>query len=179
MTEQTSPPPPGSQFSTPTSSPPTGTAEAGSSSGSSPETSSPSGSPPSGGDLNKKTEERLASFEARLEEIQAEVDAVLPGLRAKANALLTELEKGGLVSRLHELELAVASLAAPQLSQNAHDSHGLLTEWFDRFRHVFFRAAEAPPAGSGTDDSKSLSPAFEERNAVLGSPSPSAPPNPR
>ena len=60
-------------------------------------------------------------------------------------ALVQELERGGLVARLHELEMAVASLAAPTLNPHdatSHDAHGLLINWFAGVGDVFKRVAE-------------------------------------
>jgi hypothetical protein len=86
-------------------------------------------------------------------------------------ALVTELEKGGLVARLHELEMAVASFAGTALhphNPELHDSQGLLINWFAGVKDVFGKVAagfaqakaqaqEAANAASGPPASVSIS----------------------
>lgn len=78
----------------------------------------------------------VKEFEAKLKAGQTEVDAIT-----------SELKAGGVVARLHDLELAVASHAAPALMQAGHDGHALLTEWFEGIKERFQKitAARAAP----------------------------------
>lgn len=78
----------------------------------------------------------VKEFEAKLKAGQTEVDAIT-----------SELKAGGVVARLHDLELAVASHAGPVLMQAGHDGHALLTEWFEGIKERFQKitAARAAP----------------------------------
>lgn len=73
---------------------------------------------------------------------------VLPSVSVPAapaslvNSLVNEVR--ALEARLFAAEQALASLAAPTLSQVAHDGYVLLSQWYEDFKHLFSHQTTVP-----------------------------------